>query len=277
MGFLNNKFYLTLNLLCLLFFLGSCSINKNREFVYKAYVINLEKSKNRMKIAQDQLSKQNIAFERFNAVDGYKIEITDIESGEKFTGQDIKDKKQKLIRWHKYFIDCKGDPKTNFTYLRTKKYMLTPGEFGCMCSHRAVLLNAIKEKLDYVIVFEDDISIISSDFVFLLHSAINQLPKNSIAFLDAHGPDVKHIIRNQKAKQLYFRLNGPEIYGNYALVYDIAAAKKVFNIKEEIMPIDNRIGEMIRDKTIYGYLLNKKSITYDHLLGSHIKEMGRPH
>ncbi len=262
---------------CLLLVLTSCTIHRNKEIKYKAYIINLAKSTERMDAAKAQLQKHNIPFERFEAVDGYKIEITDIKSGKKYKGEDLKDDNFKLKRWDKYFIDCKTIPEANFTYFRTKKYKLTAGELGCMCSHRTVLAKAIKEKLDVVLVFEDDVVIKSNDFTFLLYSAINQIPRNSAIFLDAHGPDVEYVKRNQRSSKLYIKLTGPEIYGNYAVIYDVMAAKKVVGIKEEIMPIDNRVGAMINANEIRGYIFNKDIVTYDTTLGSHIKEMGRPH
>lgn len=263
--------------LALLLFLSNCTLHKNREVKYKAYLINLEKSAERMEIAKTQLRNHNIPFERFEAVDGYKIEITDLKTKQKYTGQDLKDNNFKMKRWERYFIDCKNIPEANFVYFRTKKYQLTAGELGCMCSHRAVLTKAIKEKLDVILVFEDDVAIKSEDFTFLLYSSINQIPKNSVIFLDAHGPDVEYIKRNKDRSKLYLKLKGPEIYGNYAVIYDILAAKKVVSIKEEIMPIDNRVGSMINTREISGYLLNKEIVTYDTELGSHIKDMGRPH
>jgi GR25 family glycosyltransferase involved in LPS biosynthesis len=157
--------------------------------------------------------------------------------------------------------------------------MSSAGEFGCLCSHRGILVEAIKQNLDVVVVFEDDFKILSNQFSFLLHASINKIPENSVIYLDAHGSGLGDIKRDQNIPNLLIQL--PKIpkliFGTYALVFDIKAAKSIIQSIETDRQIDNTITKLIMKKKIKGFLLNKKTITYSEELGSNIKEMGRSH
>jgi len=106
----------------------------------KVYVINLEKDKNKMKSAKEQLDQQSIGFERFNAIDGNDI------------SQNI------------FF--------SSFCYK-----FCTSGVKGCAASHRSLWQNMINNNYDHILVFEDDI-IIDKDFNTKLTLLYNEVPKD---------------------------------------------------------------------------------------------------
>lgn len=97
---------------------------------FKIFVINLQRSTERMSLMKSELEKLGLEFERFNAVDGRAL-------------------KQCVI--DKYYSEK----------LNKKKYFtpLNKGEIGCYISHLKVCQEVLDKSLDYAIVLEDDIAI----------------------------------------------------------------------------------------------------------------------
>jgi GR25 family glycosyltransferase involved in LPS biosynthesis len=91
----------------------------------KIYVINMNKSKDRLLRMERQLASLGLAYERIEAIDGKALNFKD---------------------------SC-----TN-----TKRFRLTqrrdclPGELGCMESHRLAWKTALKQNCDYTLILEDD-------------------------------------------------------------------------------------------------------------------------
>ncbi len=91
----------------------------------KVLLINLDRSKERLMSCSDQLSQQNIAFERISAVDGAQLmpaELTKI-TAPLFSG---------------YYKE------------------LSAGEIGCYLSHRKCWQYICDQQLDYAVILEDD-------------------------------------------------------------------------------------------------------------------------
>ncbi len=263
----------------LCFFLTSCVSPKYGGEVirYKAFVINLDRAKDRLKIIEEQFKSHNIKFERFSAIDGYKILITDLESGDTYSGLDLKNHLFEFSKTKKYYIDCGREKEANFIYFLEGNFKFTAGELGVTCSHRSIIVKAMQEKLDRIAIFEDDVKILSDDFAYLMSNVLIHMPKNSVVFLDAHGPGLARYKIDRNSKNLLIKLsNITEVYGAYALIFDIKFAENLLREGDiERWPIDCKIPYLIKQKIGLGFLLNRKVATVFENMESEIKEMGR--
>jgi glycosyl transferase family 25 len=106
----------------------------------KVYVINLEKDKERLKEFNKCMEKNSIKYERFNAVDGKKVQRSD-----------------KLSDYCNTFCP--------------------DGMKGCALSHVAIWESMIENDYKNVMVFEDD-AIIEADFDRKFQDVWNHLPKD---------------------------------------------------------------------------------------------------
>jgi glycosyl transferase family 25 len=248
-----------------------------KEVKFSTYVINLDRAPEKLTNMKSLLDMHLLEFERIRAVDGYEIDITDKETGEVFKGKDLKNGKAKLKDIHEYYIDCGRDKGINYIH-NTKSLKLSAGEMGCICSHRLAYFNLLQSENDYTVIFEDDLKILNKEFLFLLHSALNNMPKNSVVYIDAWGPDTEDIQRNNGTGNLFIKLEkGPNIFGTYALIIDKIAAKLLLSEIIQYRPIDITIGKEIVKKTISGYLFNKRTVSVYRDSESDITKMGRGH
>ncbi|PWW37662.1 glycosyl transferase family 25 [Idiomarina loihiensis] len=110
---------------------------------YKTFLINLDRSKQRLADAKTQLDALNIPFERVSAADGSKLTESERACFDKSTAQQ---------RYH---------------------YDLTWGEVGCYLSHIRCWQKIVDEKLDYAVILEDDLHL-NEDFV-KIHGVLEQL------------------------------------------------------------------------------------------------------
>ncbi|WP_196140586.1 glycosyltransferase family 25 protein [Aliikangiella sp. G2MR2-5] len=109
---------------------------------FKVFLINLDRSTERLEISQKLLREQGIPYERISAVDGQTLGA----------GQ-IKDIYQ-------------------FDDFQTYYKKLNAGEVGCYLSHRKVWQRIIDDNLDFAVILEDDFAQCSS-----LKSAIALIAK----------------------------------------------------------------------------------------------------
>lgn len=119
---------------------------------YKVFVINLERSTQRLADISDQLQKQNIDFERIDAVDGRLLTPEQIEQ-----------------------VSPSALAKTSY------HRQLGLGEIGCALSHKKAWQQIIDQQLDFAIVLEDDIKL-ADNFNQVLDLFIN-LPKSAWDFV----------------------------------------------------------------------------------------------
>ena len=109
------------------------------------FVINLERSPERLESSQQQLAEQGLSFERINAIDGAMLTAAQINSH--------------------YNAELN---KQNY------HYPLSPGQIGCYLSHRKAWQTIVDRQLDYAIVLEDDF-ILKDDLSHTITN-IEQLP-----------------------------------------------------------------------------------------------------
>ena len=128
----------------------------------KIFIVNLDRSTDRYNHISKQFDNNNLTYERFSAVDGYNLSITD-EAGKRFTGLDVKNNPSLLSFDNIYTVLC---PSENINYHPDSKILnhtLTAGELGCYCSHREIWIKMIKENIPYALIIEDD-AILNDDF-----------------------------------------------------------------------------------------------------------------
>jgi len=111
----------------------------------KIYLINLDKSKDRLDSCFDRLNKQNVTFQRISAV-----------LGDGLTEQQKSRNYSQKLNEEKYH------------------YQLTNGEIGCYLSHRKAWEKIANSDDPYAVVLEDDIKLIG-DFNLAI-TAMNNLP-----------------------------------------------------------------------------------------------------
>lgn len=101
---------------------------------YSIFLINLDRSHERLANATSQLSFSGCEFERISAVDGKTLSDSDINK--------YFDKKKASKRYH---------------------YNLTIGEIGCYLSHIKCWEKIVKDDLDFAVILEDDL-VLNSNF-----------------------------------------------------------------------------------------------------------------
>lgn len=114
--------------------------------MYKTYVINLEKDKERMHFMDEQLKALGISYERFDAIHGGTYDYTQEYD------------KGKAVKIH-------GKP-------------LMQGEVGCALSHRKVYDLFLNTDFEYAFILEDDTRL-SKNFATILEKSTEQNQKTN--------------------------------------------------------------------------------------------------
>lgn len=137
---------------------------------YATYLINLDKSTQRLDACTKEFAKQNITFERISAV----------------YGADLSSEELALA-----YNPCAPDAHYK---------VLGVGEVGCFLSHRKVWQAIIDAELDFAVVLEDDIHLTGVSFAKMIE-AIKQIdrPWYYIKILGVREPS--HLLRSQEIDQ----------------------------------------------------------------------------
>ena len=130
---------------------------------FKVFVINLDKSTERMAFMQQQLEQLNIEYERVPAVYGKELSQS--------------------------AIDAVFDTKNN---LEQNDKVLNVGEIGCYISHVNCWNMMLEQHLDYALILEDD-SILSPELSSLITS-VSQLSTQWDYIKLCHGRKQKEVI-----------------------------------------------------------------------------------
>ncbi|PMG52452.1 glycosyltransferase family 25 protein [Shewanella sp. 10N.286.52.B9] len=130
---------------------------------FKVFVINLDKSTERMAFMQQQLEQLNIEFERVPAVYGKALTQTEIAA--------VFDEPSNLAKYDK---------------------VLNVGEIGCYLSHVNCWNMILEQQLDFALILEDD-SILNPDLLSLIKS-ISHLSAQWDYIKLCHGSKQKAVI-----------------------------------------------------------------------------------
>lgn len=111
-----------------------CAQKYNYNLFYDAaYLINLDRSPERLKRASEELEMANFKYNRFSAVDGYKLELKSLLDNKITTGQQLKDTNSKTNPDIQYKISYNHKEMNEITF--DFKGSLTAGELGVLTSH----------------------------------------------------------------------------------------------------------------------------------------------
>ena len=160
-------------------------INKTKKTSYDAiYVMNLDRSKDRWGKIQEELDSVGVNYQRFSAIDGYKINIIDLRDNKSFTEIELKAKvTHKVDANTKYIITCdpENDVPTRFGYVGVP---ISAGELGIWCSNVMIWKDIAQNNYKNTIIFEDDIQIRVDNFAQKLDAFVSHLPSTfDLAFL----------------------------------------------------------------------------------------------
>lgn len=150
----------------------------------KIYVISLDRTPERYAYVKKQLDKFNLKHERFSAVDGKLITVTDVEENRTVPWEAT----YRYRKGYRYGATLKISQQKKYAdaefFYKTDRYISNLGEFGCSMSHRAVWADVAKHNYKRVIIFEDDVTL-EDDFLRKLSLVMNNLPDDfDVFFLD---------------------------------------------------------------------------------------------
>ncbi len=244
------------------------------------FIVNLPSSENRREKIKEQLDKFALNYSFFEATDGYKIKITDLATGDSFTGLDIKNNKNKFGYQSTYKITCDPSDVNPFEFkyseiLKDWNDPITAGELGIWCSYLRLYKKINDEKIEDAIIFEDDIIIKSENFDKELSNFIKHVPKDyDMAFLDlnlhkgqqfqlADNPYINKFSQDAKA------------WGNYAILYSKKIIEKLLSIDTYSQRIDNYIWDLANQQDNENFYVSAVDFIGVVIEGSIICEMGR--
>lgn len=247
-----NALFLTFSLLITPISLCEAYSDTVENLYDKIYVISLDRTPKRYAYVKNQLDKLNLKHERFPAVDGKLITVTDTEENLTIPWEAT------YRRGYRYGAILKISQKqqykdAEFLY-KHDRYTPNLGEFGCAMSHRAVWTNVIKHNYKRVIIFEDDVTL-EDDFLQKLARIMNNLPDDfDVFFLDItfippqdetyFTPPCFWLSRFLNTSSLYYAKIKPNVNvcGTHAYIINSNSAKKLLE-KTKFMniPIDNSI------------------------------------
>ncbi len=209
----------------------------------KIYVINLDESTERWSKISKQLDAIGIEYQRFSAVDGYKVMIQDLEAGKSFLGQDIRNKTARIEKSKLYKIFCtSGNKKLEFNYTGSFNHIeetISAGEIGLWCSYMLLWKDIADNNEQKVIILEDDIVITDPDFKKKLEDFTTHVPDSfDLAYINlAHfkGTQIP-LPNNQYVNRFTPNSKG---FGTWSIMYSNKAVKKLLSLDCYSNAIDN--------------------------------------
>ena len=253
--------------------------------VDQIYVINLDKSKERLNAISKSLNDQNLSFIRFPAVLGTDLKIKD-EEGREFLGKDLKSGKVNFRLGEKYKIYCPNitiNYEYNTSLARGHGGPLTAGEFGLYCSHFEVMLDVIKHRYKSVVVLEDD-AVIPGNFSDELKVIEQNMPnhkKYDIIFLGYNVSSTKWLHQKLKFKKIIlndaldkitaYKMNAGS---THALLFGCSGAKKMLSAIKPHAGIDLDLFTAVNAGIISPFRAKRLNIQQGSFK-SEIEDMGR--
>ncbi|WP_071890939.1 glycosyltransferase family 25 protein [Hymenobacter sp. PAMC 26628] len=149
---------------------------------------------------------------------------------------------------------------------------LSEGSVGCWLGHYSVWKRIVSQKIEYSMIFEDDV-ILAKSFNTKLNSVLENVPNDfDILFLNS-GNNYSHnkrVIINKRIFIPYQIRNGA-----YGYIVSYSGVKKLLNMIPSVQVtrggIDSAIGSLIRDKRILAYHLDEPLCWVDYSFSSSIK------
>lgn len=270
-----------------------CSSNTNGQGDIDApiYVINLDRSPDRLKLVDEQMKQYGLKYTRFQAVDGYALKI--VIDGEKHYGKEnlkkifpqgifvMSSKNIKIVSdlYEEAAFFLKMSP-VFFKFRKQIGLPLSFGELGVTYSHRAIWLDIVKNNYDKAIIFEDDV-LFADNFRKKLLNVLKNIPKDAdivlLGWNAYHDDDCwsKRPIGVEPVNEVLGSYNVKNIMGAYSYIITRIGAKKLIEKTQNISePIDLKLEDLRRKKELIIYFPYRKIVTVNSE-ESIINEMGR--
>lgn len=201
----------------------------------KAFVINLERRKDRYDYVMENYKSDNYTIEIVKAYDG------------KFPENNSSEYEQIKINLLQS-IKNNQDKKEEYPYASFANFK--KGEFGCFLSHVIIWKKMIDENIDKAIVYEDDCVFIS-DFNIKLENIISELPKEfNILWIGGKTFSNYQSDINQPISNYISIFNEKNPYGTFAYILSLEGAKLLyhyaFNIFRGRLGVDYFMFEFLR-------------------------------
>ena len=218
--------------------------------IEKIYVINLDRSVERYRVSQEMLKTVELPapYTRFSAVDGKKIQIRNIDTGEVITGEQIA--RDQLFLDGNYVINCDSDNEKDFIEFKAKEAKHRPrliGEMGVACSHKKIWRMIVENNYENVLILEDDFHF-ERFFSSRFKRALNNSPKDAELLYFAYGdmgnayihPEENPILRyiytffDKRLKNPFWKRARRNIGSMQGYVISAGGAKKLLEAANEI-------------------------------------------
>ena len=259
--------------------------------IEKIYVINLDRSVDRYASVQKLLDSTElpVAYSRFSAVDGKKMQISNLETGEIFTGEEILPKK--IFLNGKFVTNCASDDNKYFISFTIKEKKHRPrlvGEIGVSCSHKKIWQEIIEKNYKNTLILEDDFHFIEN-FTDRLDRATNNAPKDSNLLYLAYGnlgqaytnPAKNAVLRiilsffDQRIKNPFWKQARRNIGSMQGYILSETGAKQLLKCEkqffaEEFVPIDIVMSKCIESQQITTYVSKPALVLSDPKIPSDI-------
>ncbi len=233
------------------------AIDSDRDYINNSidqiYVISLDRTPERFLFVKNQLEKLGLKFKKFSAIDGKSIIVIDEQTGKTLYPKDMNE--QSYYRFKKHHLRIKQWGNDNGFLYFVNRMMLSPGEFGCLMSHRGVWKDILRHKYKKVIIFEDDVKF-QENFISNLSLVMKNFPKNfDVFFLDIgmHKPSAKktYFVPPRFWLSGFFNTSSPyyagvkhsrRVWGLHAYVITYESAQKLIELTNiSNFPVDNMV------------------------------------
>lgn len=219
----------------------------------KIYVISLDRTPERFANVKKQFDRLNLKCERFSAVDGNLITVTDVETNQIIPWGSI------YTKGYRYGAILKISQQEQYKnvefFYKHDQYTPNPGEFGCAMSHRAVWADVVKHNYKKAIILEDDV-VLEDNFLKNFSQVMNNLPDDfDVFFLDIAAfllEDTNYFVspffwlsKFSNTSFPYYaqvKSNNSNLWGLHGYVITHNSAKKLLKKTKFVnIPIDNAV------------------------------------
>ena len=218
--------------------------------VDKIYLINLDRSKDRLAFMQKSLKDAKLSeYIRFSAVDGKKLRLIDKATKANINIPELRTKSNSLIG--EFTVVCsETEPAATFDVSADFKTIpeRLEGPYGNNCSHRLIWVDMLKKGYQKVLILEDDVTF-APNAKFKLSSILQQDLNYDIFALGNMGNS--NFYNQEATNELVGKINAMPYVDSYIITND--AAKKLLQDNYLDSPIDWFISKFITTNKITAY------------------------
>jgi len=159
-------------------------MNPINNYFNKIYCVNLDRRQERWKEASDEFKKFSLDVERFSAVDGSKLDLSNIK-------------------------------------MQVLKSDSLPGAVGCSMSHRNIIIDAKEKGYEKILILEDDV-VFTDNLIERFEKEINSLPEDwDLFYLSANNLKPEALTKiNENIWRTRFSYT-THCYAVHSRVYDV--------------------------------------------------------